>query len=79
MNRRYVVEFYALSKFNNEYYLGRLFCDTEEEVDKLIELGKQMNAEHLRDSDNLRVYVKSDGLGVIDTFTFEPQELTKKE
>ena len=75
MNRKYIIEFYALSKFSNEYYLGRLFCDTEEEVDKLIELGKQENAKHLRDSDNLRVYVKNSDLEVIDAFTFEPQEL----
>lgn len=75
MNREYVIEFYALSKLNNQYYLDSLFCDTEKEIDKLIEQGKQKNKKHLRTTDNLRVYVKNSDLEVIDTFTFEPQEL----
>ena len=75
MNREYVIEFYALSKFNNEYSLDRYFADTEEEVNKLIEQGKQKNKKHLRTTDNLKVYVKNSDLEVIDSFTFEPQEL----
>lgn len=75
MNREYVIEFYALSRFNNQYYLGRYFCDTETDIDGLIEKGKQENKKHLRTTDNLRVYVKNSDLEVIDTFTFEPQEL----
>lgn len=75
MNREYVIEFYALSKFNNEYYLNRYFADTEEQVDKLIEQGKKENKKHLRTTDNLKVYVKNSGLEIIDTYTFEPQEL----
>jgi hypothetical protein len=75
MNRKYVIEFYALSKFNNQYYLGKCFCDTKAEVDRLIDQGKKENKKHLRTTDNLRVYVKNSDLEVIDSFTFEPKEL----
>ena len=75
MNREYVIEFYVLSRFNNQYYLDRYFCDTKTDIDGLIEKGKQENKKHLRTTDNLKVYVKNSDLEVIDAFTFELQEL----
>lgn len=71
MNRKYVIEFYALSKFNNEYLLNKYFTDTEEQVDKLIEQGKKENKKHLRITDNLQVYIKDTQGEVLDSFTFE--------
>lgn len=68
MKKEYTILFYALSRFGNLHYLGRIF---DKDADKAIKEGKEKFSIHLRETDNLRVFVCNDAGDTLADFTFE--------